>query len=178
MENLSALGFFIHHEILNKKQVISHFVDFIGLLRLLQALFLIAAVHLEWQSARHKMAGVSCSWRCNTFFPPSTQDKRLLSRFHQKDEKTLWAMLFSPKSQLHFSCKFQHDQDFLLEPKGCLVRSLLPRNEEALNLAKDVGIGPQRWLFETFKKRRWGGKPNWAGILATKLLLLRSILCR
>lgn len=47
MENLTALGFFIHHEILNKKEVISHFVDFIGLLRLLQALFLIAAVHLE-----------------------------------------------------------------------------------------------------------------------------------
>lgn len=47
MENLSALGFFIRHEILNKKEVRSHFVDFIGLMRLLQALFLFAAVHLE-----------------------------------------------------------------------------------------------------------------------------------
>lgn len=47
MENLSALRFFILHEILNKKEVISHIVDFIGLMRLLQALFLFAAVHLE-----------------------------------------------------------------------------------------------------------------------------------
>lgn len=64
----SSFGVFLYiMKYWTKKEVISHFVDFIGLLRLLQALFLIAAVHLEWESARDKMAHMSCFQRCNTF---------------------------------------------------------------------------------------------------------------
>lgn len=107
MENLSVLGFFfIHHEILNKKEVISHFVDFIGLLRLLQALFLIAAVHLDWDSARDKMAGVSCSWRCNTFSSTAWKTNTSFPVSTRRIKNPLRAMLLPPKADCIFPRSF------------------------------------------------------------------------